>query len=121
MTHSFPGHPAGAAGVALLLLRLAAAAMIVGSSIYGIGNSLYVPLAIVLAILSVLIFFGLGTRVAALIAAMIAMGAGLKFGDWSGAIIGIEALNLIAIALLGAGAYSIDAHLFGRRVIKLDN
>ncbi len=32
---------------------------------------------------------------------------------------GLQALNAAALAILGAGAYSIDARLFGRRVIDL--
>lgn len=120
MTYSLPGHPAGAAGAALLLLRFAAALMIVSACHHASQSALH-PLVVIAAGLVMLLFLlGLGTRAVALVCAVIALGAGAMLSDWRSAVIAVQGLNLIAIALLGAGAYSIDAYLFGRRVIKLD-
>jgi len=110
--------------VALLLLRIAAAVTVGGFCYYAIQSSLNRLAVFALAVATFLLFLGLGTRIVALLCAVIASGvaltAGLTVGDWRGAIVAIEVLNLIAIGLLGAGAYSVDAHLFGRRVIRLD-
>jgi uncharacterized membrane protein YphA (DoxX/SURF4 family) len=120
MTYSFPGHPAGAAGVALLLLRFAAALTIVGACYYASEGSLDILVFIASGLAMLLLLLGLGTRPVALGCAVIALGAGAMQSDWRTAVIAVQGINLIALALLGAGAYSIDAHLFGRRVINID-
>ena len=66
------------------------------------------------------LLLGLGTRPVALICAVVALSVGAMQSDWQTAIIAVQGINLIALALLGAGAYSIDAYLFGRRVINID-
>jgi putative oxidoreductase len=121
MTYSFPGHPAGAAGVALLLLRFGAALMIAGACYYAGRSSLDTLVLIASGLAILLLLLGLGTRAVALTCAVIALGMGAIESDWRIVAIAVQGFNLIAIALLGAGAYSIDAYLFGRRVIKLDN
>ena len=121
MTQLFPGHPSGPAGAALLLLRIAAALILSAACFYLDACGFSPWLTIVLALPAILLFLGFGTRVTALICAILAILVGLKLGGWHGALIGLQALNFGAIALLGAGAYSIDARLFGRRVIKLDS
>ena len=106
--------------MALLLLRFASALMIAGACYYASPNVLdhWVLIAAGLAILLFLV--GLGTRAVALTCAVIAFGVGAMQSDWRTAVIAVQGFNFLAAALLGAGAYSIDAHLFGRRVIKLD-
>jgi hypothetical protein len=120
MTYSFPGHPAGAAGVALLLLRFAAALTIAAACYYANQSSLDSLVLIAAGLAIVLLLLGLGTRPVALIGALVALAAGAMQSDWLTAVIAVQGFNLIAIALLGAGAYSVDAFLFGRRVIKID-
>jgi hypothetical protein len=107
--------------VALLLLRFAAALMIAGAYHYASQSSLDTWVLIASGLALLLLLLGLGTRVVALICAVIALGVGAMHSDWRTAVIAVQGFNLMAIALLGAGAYSIDAYLFGRRVIKLDN
>lgn len=106
--------------MALLLLRLAAVVALAGACVFALNNS-SPALAAALALPALLLFFGFGTRIAAFACAAIAVGIGMKMADWHSAALALEALNLISIGLLGAGAYSVDAHLFGRRVINLDN
>jgi hypothetical protein len=120
MTYSFPGHPAGAAGVALLLLRFAAALTIAGACYYARQSSFDIWTLIASGLAMLLLLLGLGTRPVALICAVVALGVGAMQSDWPAAVIAVQGINLIALALLGAGAYSIDAHLFGRRVINID-
>jgi len=121
MTLSFPGHPGGAAGVALILLRLSAAILLISACFYADDRSRNHLLVAALALASLLLLVGLSTRIVALASAAFAIGTGVTMSDWRGALVALEALNLVSISLLGAGAYSIDAYLFGRRVIKLDN
>lgn len=120
VTYSFPGHPGGAAGIALLLLRLTTAVMMAGAAVYAIQRSLNHLLVLASGLASLLLLLGLGTRMVAFACAAIAIGAGVSLRDWRGVVIALEALNCVSLGLLGAGAISIDAYLFGRRVIRLD-
>jgi hypothetical protein len=121
VTYSFSEHPAGVAGAALLLLRVAAASCIASVCYLAIQGAHSRWMVVALALFIVLLLLGLGTRVVALAGAAITGGIGLTQHDWSSALIAIHAINMIAICLLGAGAYSIDAYLFGRRVIHFDS
>ena len=106
--------------MALLLLRLATAVMMAGAAVYAIQRSLNHLLVVASALASLLLLVGLGTRIVAFACAAVAIGAGLSLRDWRGVLVALEALNCASLGLLGAGAFSIDAHLFGRRVIRLD-
>src|SRR5262249_25696801 len=108
MAQSFPGHPAGPAGIAMLLLRVEAASVL-ATLFSTYANPLHGWFAIALGFPAILLFLGLGTRVAALAATFIAVGVGIDMDNSHGAIVGLEALNFAAIVLLGPGAYSIDA------------
>jgi uncharacterized membrane protein YphA (DoxX/SURF4 family) len=64
---------------------------------------------------------GLLTRVAAAVcAALVFVGAARVSGTLS-AILALNALQVVGLVLTGGGAYSLDARLFGRRVIRLDD
>lgn len=105
-------------GAGLLLMRgavaLAAAAAI----------ELLAPLPpwgeAVACLLAAGILLGICTRIAALAFAALALVAALRVGDGLGWAAASFALSLIALAMIGPGAYSIDARLFGRKVINLD-
>jgi hypothetical protein len=105
----------------LLLLRLGAALMLAGAGIYAIQSSLSDLLIIPLALAFILLLLGLGTRIVAFVSAAMAIGVGIALNDWRGIVLAPGALHLMSIGLLGAGAFSVDAHLFGRRVIRLDD
>jgi hypothetical protein len=112
-------HPAGAAGIALLLLRVAGALTLFVACLW-LSADLPNWLTAGFAIVAALLFLGLGTRVVALIGALVVVGICIRIDGRQGTIIGLEVLDFAAIALLGPGAYSIDSLLFGRRVIRLD-
>ena len=119
MSHSFAGHPAGTAGVALLLLRISTGLTPLATYLH-VGTTpanRWLPIALIAA--GALLGLGVGTRVIALVAAIAAVIAGLCMGGSRAALVTLEGLSLVAVALLGAGAYSIDARLYGRRVINL--
>jgi hypothetical protein len=105
----------------MLLLRLSAAVMTAGVCFHAAQRSLNPLIVIAVGLSSLFLLAGLATRVVALACFAAAVGFGAMLSDWRGALLALEALNLVSIALLGAGAYSIDAYLFGRRVIRLDD
>jgi len=75
--------------------------------------------AIGLVLIAVALALGVLTRWAALVCAALAMAeAAVTRGDQA-FLLGLLALNAAALALLGGGAYSVDALLFGRRVITM--
>jgi uncharacterized membrane protein YphA (DoxX/SURF4 family) len=111
--------PAGAPGAALLLLRLSAASLVfVASSQF---NTLPTWMIVGFVMLAAALVLGFFTRVAAGISAVLAASIFVALGGTLGFVTLLHAFNAIALAILGPGAYSIDARRFGRRVIKLDN
>jgi hypothetical protein len=107
--------PNGARGAALLLLRISAAALLaVGFNRLELSAWVVAGLFVVGAAL----LAGLCTRLAAVICTILATAAFFRIGGTLNWLIGLQALNAAALAILGAGAYSIDARLFGRRVIE---
>ena len=110
----------GPAGLALLLMRIAQAAtgLAIASGLPGWMGTFAHP-KLLMAVLGLLLLAGLYVRPAAVVLAL--LGA-LAATSWSGParclLLG-NACSGLALALLGAGAYSLDARLFGRRVIDL--
>lgn len=113
----FTAFPGQSVGIGLLALRASAALWIFGESVDLAAAPLEFPVAA--AVLILLFVWGFAVRIAA--AAALAIGLYLVAdGDsvWSAQLVG-HLLELAAIGLLGPGAYSIDAMLFGRRTITL--
>ncbi len=109
--------PAGLPGAAILILRGAAALLMVFTSVHFDGYSKLMQLgSILVAILLVLGFF---TRPAALACAALTLVAAVMTRGDQEAILSLLALNALALALLGGGAYSVDARMFGRQVITM--
>ncbi|HSZ52180.1 MAG TPA: hypothetical protein VK801_11455 [Caulobacteraceae bacterium] len=106
-------YPGELTGVAFLLMR-AHAALIVGRlALEGHGQDVLVR--VLLGLLALAFLFGFLTRVAAAIA-IVALVALIPNAGGALSYIG-QALALAALGLVGPGAYSVDARLFGRRVI----
>jgi len=109
-----PNFPNGAVGVAYLLIRLQAA-MAGLQFIRTVGPALpWSPAAIGIAIAGLILGFYTRTLAGA---GALSLFAYCLFDKPSFTIAG-QALAMAALALLGAGAYSIDALLFGRREIR---
>jgi uncharacterized membrane protein YphA (DoxX/SURF4 family) len=114
--------PAGAPGVALALLRL---------SVMGCLLQRFLAEAqaggdwrlLSLGIISIFLLIGMATPVAALIAAGIELMSvfyPLRVGTFVSAEIltaGMHAIQALSLALIGPGAFSVDARLFGRRML----
>jgi putative oxidoreductase len=113
----------GPPGIGLLVMRLGAGSALIGHSCAGLaaGASLGSGTVQALsALLGLLLVAGLWTPVAGVLAAATAAwNAYASVGDAEfHALIGATAL---ALALLGPGAWSIDARRFGMRQIKIPN
>jgi hypothetical protein len=122
----YSSFPNGATGLGLLLLRSLSGGGLADQSHRALGSLLAVPesrtitvgeiaLVVVLAA-SILIVLGLWTSVAASVApaaALVPFGFGFVHAD-----IVLFALLSVVIALLGPGALSLDARLFGWRQIR---
>jgi hypothetical protein len=109
--------PNRSAGFALLILRLAVAGALISSARLCPGPETDVLLALS-RIAAVLIIIGWYTPVAATSAVVVTLctlwvcrGTGIDVLRINALMIAI----LVAIGLLGAGAYSVDARLYGRR------
>jgi hypothetical protein len=108
----FSSFPTGRVGAALLLLRLAASVFLVmhsRSSFEGIWTSISIGFVAVTS--AVLLAAGFLTPIAGVLGAAVAL---LGVGPMCS-----EVAIAAALVLLGPGAYSVDARLFGRREIVI--
>jgi len=110
----FSMFPAGRAGAGLVLLRVACAAQLAVAMFPGQSPTW---LLVVGAIAAALLILGVLTQSVAIGCLALLAWEMLFLGGTLGVVGGIQGLDVLALALLGPGAYSIDARLFGRRVI----
>jgi hypothetical protein len=113
--------PAGRAGVGLLLLRLSTVAALLIGTQGEFGPTLHGYTAMACWTLAVPLGIGLATVICAAAYLVVdvellltAVGPHVRF-------IAVAALLSASLALLGPGAYSLDARLFGRRVVVFRN
>ena len=113
----FSMFPAGAAGYGLLLLRLCAAAMLVRNVIRFPTVSLCVWETVGLLILAAALCLGVVTPLSSTASALVQALILLRAGDRDLFQFAFSFCVTIALFLLGPGAFSIDSHLFGRKLI----
>jgi putative oxidoreductase len=117
----FSTFPTGRPGAGLLLLRLAVGASLILEripAIWVIPQSLGFEVRVVLACVGVFLLCGLWTPVMGSVAAVIELLITFSPAGNSATHVLLAILS-ISLALLGPGAWSIDAHIFGRKRIDI--
>ncbi len=121
MQRLFSTFPTGRPGAGLLLLRLAVGASLIlerSPVVWVIPQSLGFEVRIVLVCLGISLLCGLWTPVMGSVAALIELL--ITFSQSGGGTTHVLlAILSISLALLGPGAWSIDAHIFGRKRIDI--
>ena len=113
--------PGGWPGAGLLVLRLAAAiSLIIGGGVAVRGAPQLAPHAIYFATIGVgiLLLAGLWTPVAGALQAIIEVWIFFSRGDGANWHLLLAALG-VSLVMLGPGAWSVDARLFGRKRIDI--
>ena len=119
MQRLFSTFPEGLPGIGLVLLRVAVAVPPVQQAIVELLNaSPPAPLGLVAAGAAVLLLVGLWTPVAGVLVAVAELGLALSHPAERWTFVYLGTLG-VALAMLGPGAWSVDAHLFGRKHIQI--
>ena len=110
-----PIFPAGAAGAGLLILRLSLAVSLYAVVRPWAGFGDWRQVATIVA--AVALGVGVGTRLIAVLTLIAPLAAAVAGGV--SILLLLHSAIALAVALIGAGAFSADARLFGRRRITL--
>jgi uncharacterized membrane protein YphA (DoxX/SURF4 family) len=111
--------PTGTAGAALFVLRVSVAVTLIvnGTTYWAPVTSFLFPLGS--AILAIFLCLGLFTPYCSTVSGLIQLYVLLVSGDKDRLHFIVFILNSGVLAVLGPGAYSIDARVFGRRLLTL--
>jgi len=118
MQRLFSMFPPGWPGLGLVLLRVSVAVPVLLDT-YGNRNELPGWALIALAVLSATLSVGFLTPMVAVLALVVRLVSLKSVSAGSEAAICMTILSALALAMVGPGAYSIDAFRFGRRLVVL--
>jgi uncharacterized membrane protein YphA (DoxX/SURF4 family) len=110
--------PQGLPGIALVLLRVSVALTVL-HHVYVRQETLPAWLLATLLLLAAMLVVGFLTPILALLALAVQLITAPGLALPNGVVVTASILNALALALLGPGAYSLDALRFGRRVVDL--
>jgi len=113
----FSMFPQGAPGLALILLRLTVAGTVLFKFWTRLGAIVPTYILFGVVVLALSVGVGIFTPITCVVICVAESYYMVRAGT-AGVIMNLSAiLNAVALALLGPGAYSIDAWLYGRRVV----
>ena len=115
----FSMFPAGAPGIALLLLRVSVAAMLFIDPAGRVSWPAPIWLTVVSLVAAIALATGFLTPILALICGALKVYALIGTAHGIAPLLVLALLLAFAVAMLGPGAYSLDAKMFGRRVVLL--
>jgi len=119
----FSGFPDGWPGISILFLRFGAGILLVYDGITGLSvTPQFIPFTrdLLTAGAGMLLLAGLWTPVSGVLAAILQLWIAFSGADHLREVLLLAALGG-ALAMLGPGAWSVDAHLFGRKRIYIPN
>lgn len=111
--------PTGAAGAALFMLRVSVSAsfLVDGTEGWALVNSWWTLLLFLLP--AMLVIVGFLTPYASAISCLMQSGVVIVAGGHNKVHLLLAILNSAVLVFLGPGAYSIDAQIFGRRLLTV--
>ena len=118
MQRLFSTFPGGLRGVGLALLRAAAAIPLVYAGLLTVASSSPVRLEVVTAGAAILLLVGVWTPLAGALIAVAELGLAVLHPAEPWMYVHFAAMGA-ALAMLGPGGCSLDAHLFGRKQIQI--
>ena len=119
MQRLFSFFPAGMAGVALVVLRSVVAITIIVETCKRSILTPSIPIDAFVVLVGLCLFLGFLTPYCAALSCLIELILLVTTAVPSGFHLAMSALTAAAAAVLGPGAYSLDARLFGRKLIKI--
>ena len=111
--------PTGTAGAALFLLRISVAATLLANGIGHWAPATPFWILLVFAVSAMFLALGLLTPYFAAMSGFMQLGIFITAGSVGQAHVWTSMLDSFVLAVLGPGAYSIDARLFGRRLLTV--
>jgi hypothetical protein len=111
--------PSGTAGVALLALRVSVAATLVAHGVAARGPVVPLEALPVPLLLAIFLCLGFLTPYCAVLNCLIGLATLIMSGGNNELYPAIAVVDSGVVAVLGPGAYSIDARIFGRRLLTV--
>jgi uncharacterized membrane protein YphA (DoxX/SURF4 family) len=113
--------PRGSSGLGLMLLRITASGLLVAIACHNLSRGDAGLISVVFVVLAIFLTLGLFTILVSSVAASLTLVFFIFLHQETLSASVATSAVCIALALLGAGAYSVDARLFGQRRVVWPN